>query len=204
MASCHMATAGYCTEGASRKPVVSGRRASTKAGAASLLPVMCCCQILAIRRCLCRRRSRSTSTTSRIRSTTAPGMPASKATGSHDGDEGPADGGVLGGLGPEPASFLSASMAAGACLLSASSMVRARQGEKSGPHQFAKTIQIRIEHPSVSSAPCRSVQLASRPRARLHGCAAALPLRRARCRAHRHRRRAQEGVPRACAQVAPR
>ena len=99
MASCHMATAGYCTEGASRKPVVSGRRASTKAGAASLLPVMCSCQILAIRRCLCRRRSTSTSTTSRIRSTTAPGMPASKATGSHDGDEGPADGGVLGGLG---------------------------------------------------------------------------------------------------------
>ena len=135
MASCHMATgqqrAGYCTDGASRKPVVSGRRASTKAGAASLLPVMCSCQILAIRRCLCRRRSTSTITTSRIRSTTAPGMPASKATGSHDGDEGPADGGVLGGLGPEPASFLSASMAPGACLLSASSMV-VRQGEKSG------------------------------------------------------------------------
>ena len=115
--------AGYCTDGASRKPVVSGRRASTKAGAASLLPVMCSCQILAIRRCLCRRRSTSTSTTSRIRSTTAPGMPASKATGSHDGDEGPADGGVLGGLGPEPASLLSASMAPGACRLSASSMV---------------------------------------------------------------------------------
>ena len=104
-------TGSYCTDGASRKPAVNGRRASTKAGAASLLPVMCCCQILAIRRCLCLRRSRSTSTTSRRTSTTAPGMPASKATGSHDGDEGPADGGVLGGLGPEPASLcLSAPM----------------------------------------------------------------------------------------------
>ena len=136
MASCHKADGqGYCTDGASRKPAVSGRRASTKAGAASLLPVMCCCQILAIRRCLCRRRSRSTSTTSTIRSTTAPGMPASKATRIHDGDEGPADGGVLGGLGPEPASLLSTSMVA-PCLLSASSMVL--QGEKNGREQAKK------------------------------------------------------------------
>ena len=101
----------YCTDGASRKPEVNGRRASTKAGAASLLPLMCCCQILAILLCLCLRRSRSTSTTSRTKSTTTPGIPASRAIGSHGGAEGPADGGVLGGLGP------AASLSASTCMI---------------------------------------------------------------------------------------
>ena len=107
---------------------------------------MCCCQILAIRRCRCLRRSTSTSTTRRITSSTAPGIPASKATGSHDGDEGPADGGVLGGLGPEPAS-----LSLSAPILSATlSLLTPRGGRK--PTVVKKTARERSVH---SSHKCR-------------------------------------------------